>query len=248
MHESELPLIICNVWDVPSAQIARRLGFRAIGTSSAAIAAMLGYRDGEEISFEEVFYIVQRIRSAVDLPLTVDIEAGYGATADQVARNIILLNDLGVCGVNIEDSYCNPGRTLLGVDVFAGKLAEICKILAESECEIFVNVRTDTFLLGLENALEETIIRGNRYREAGADGIFVPCITSNNDISEVVSQLSLPLNVMCTPRMPNFEVLGGLGVKRISMGNYAFDKVGQLLDEELSTILTDNSFEKLIAQ
>ena len=103
LHEKETPLLICNVWDVESAKIAQQLNFKAIGTSSGAIATMLGYKDGEEISFNELEYIVGRITKTTNIPLTVDLEAGYSREPNKIVEHIKRFEQLGVVGVNIED-------------------------------------------------------------------------------------------------------------------------------------------------
>jgi 2-methylisocitrate lyase-like PEP mutase family enzyme len=104
LHCQAAPVLICNVWDVVSAKLAQKLGYQAIGTSSGAIAELLGYKDGEEMTFNELVYIVQRITKSIDVPLTVDFEAGYGRDPVGIAERIERLVNLGVVGVNLEDS------------------------------------------------------------------------------------------------------------------------------------------------
>ena len=112
-------------------------------------------------------------------------------------------------------------RELVNIDEFSNTLTAIKQKLIQAQINIFINVRTDTFLLGHTNVLEETKKRIHRYQAAGADGIFIPCITKESDISAVVKYIQLPVNVMCMPDLPNFEVLEKLKVKRISMGNFS---------------------------
>lgn len=104
LHHQSTPLLIANVWDASSAIAAQHAGYQATGTSSAAIAAMLGYEDGEAMSFDELLYIVTRIKSVSHLPLSVDVEAGFGRTASEITVNLKRLASLGVVGVNLEDS------------------------------------------------------------------------------------------------------------------------------------------------
>jgi len=245
LHRQESPLIICNVWDVASAKAAQNLNFQAIGTSSGAIASMLGYRDGEEISFSELAYIVERITKTVNLPLTVDLEAGYSQNPVEIAHNILRLSKLGVVGVNLEDSLVDGNRTIVEADDFSILLGNVCSILARQTQEVFINVRTDTFLLGVPNAVQETIKRAHLYQKAGAGGLFVPCIEKEEDIKSIINEINLPLNVMCMPNLPAFGVLEKLGVKRISMGGFVFKKTNQLLEKELGYIIQNNSFKNL---
>lgn len=245
LHDQEKPLLICNVWDVVSAKAAEKLNFNVIGTSSGAIATMLGYNDGEEISFQELMYIVERIAKSVNLPLTVDLEAGYSRSPNEIAKNIIQLAELGVVGINLEDSIVNGKRALVDATIFSNSLEEVCSILAQKNQRMFINVRTDTFLLKVPNAVAETIKRAKKYREAGAKGLFVPCIENESDIKTVVSKIDLPLNVMCMPNLPSFDVLASLGVKRISMGNFVFNKTSKFLEHELKQIIQHNSFKNI---
>ena len=159
LHQQAEPLIICNVWDVASAQAAEQSGFKVIGTSSAAIACMLGYADGEFMPFNELLYIVKRITACSKLPLTVDIEAGFSDDAQTTANYIKALAEVGVVGINIEDSKVNKTngeRVLVNEKHFAQYLLAITTLLAKDNISLFINVRTDTFLLGVEDAIEET--------------------------------------------------------------------------------------------
>jgi len=248
LHKQEKPILICNVWDVVSAKAAVNLGYQVIGTSSGAIASMLGYEDGEEMSFSELEYIVKRISQSVKLPLSVDLEAGYSRNPDEIVTHIQSLSDLGVVGINIEDSLVENGnRTLLDADIFEKILNEVCSKLKNKGIEMYVNVRTDTFLLGCSNPVKETVTRAKKYQAAGADGLFVPCIVQEEDIQNLTKEIPLPLNVMCMPELPDFERLHNLGVKRISMGNFVFNKMEQQVKKELQHIQQSNSFTSLFA-
>ena len=112
---------------------------------------------------------------------------------------------------------------------------------------MFVNVRTDGFLLGMHNALTETLERISIYENTGANGIFIPCITARGDIHEVVNATNLPVNVMCMPSLPDFEELTSLGVKRISMGPFLFNKVNDALAQLATKIITENNFKPIFS-
>jgi 2-methylisocitrate lyase-like PEP mutase family enzyme len=246
LHQQAEPLIICNVWDVASAKTAETLGFSAIGTSSAAIARMLGYADGEHMPFDELLFIVKRIATCSELPLTVDIEAGFSDDAQITAAYIKALAQVGVVGINIEDSKVNKTseeRVLMNENSFAGYLSALTTQLAKDNNTLFINVRTDTFLLGVEDAIEETKKRCKLYQAAGADSLFVPCIVEVEAIAEIVSSTTLPINVMCMPDLPDFDSLKTLGVKRISMGNFLFDTMQDDLAARLNNIVQSNSFK-----
>jgi 2-methylisocitrate lyase-like PEP mutase family enzyme len=240
LHQQSAPLLLANVWDVASARAAQQAGYLAIGTSSAAIAAMLGYEDGEQMSFAELLLVVKRIRAVCPLPLSVDMEAGYGDTAQEIAANLQQLAKLGVVGVNLEDSrVVNGKRQLQDARQFAGQLREIRARVTDP---LFFNIRTDTFLLNVENALAETLLRGQLYREHGADGLFVPCVVNNPDIAAIARQITLPLNVMCMPTLADFAQLAALGVRRISMGNFIHAALQSRLNDLLLAVQTQQSF------
>lgn len=245
LHRQDTTLIIGNVWDVPSAKVAKKLNFQAIGTSSSAIASLLGYNDGEEMEFSELEYVVKRIASNVDLPLSVDLESGYGENPKQIADNIKRLANLGVVGINIEDSKVEGDRILLDAEDFSEKLKQTKKYLEKDNVDVFLNVRTDTFILLKEKVVKETILRIKLYQEAGANGIFTPCIEKVSDIQEVVNCTELPINVMCMPNLPNFDSLAQIGVKRISMGNFLFDKMYEQYEGSLQNVLLQKSFNSI---
>tara|TARA_R110000737_G_scaffold226870_2_gene241322 strand:+ start:709 stop:1404 length:696 start_codon:yes stop_codon:yes gene_type:complete len=230
---------------VPSTALAEKLGFRAIGTSSFAIASILGYNDGEEMEFSELEYFVERISSVSKLPLSVDLESGYSRRPKKIAENIIRLGNLGVVGINFEDSKVENKRTLLNENEFAKTISEVKELLEKANVDMFLNVRTDTFLLGHSNVIVETKKRIKLYESAGADGIFTPCIEKKTDIEEIVNSTTLPINVMCMPNLPNFDTLEKLGVKRISMGNFLFDKMYSSLEKITQNVLTDKSFNSI---
>lgn len=242
LHTEKNPLLICNVWDVVSARAAELNGFTAIGTSSGAIATMLGYKDGEEISFDELLFIVKRIKKNTHLPLSVDIEAGYSRDPKEIINHIHQLVELGISGINIEDTTVCHQRELVDAEHFSSLIDQIAK---EYGNKIFLNVRTDAFLLGLPNALEETLFRIKKYEKAGADGIFVPCIIDENKIKIVCGSTRLPVNVMCMPGLVDFEKLENLGVKRISMGNFVYNKIQTDLKDLLIKIREQKSFKTL---
>lgn len=240
-HQSDL-LLLCNVWDAASARAAEKSGFQAIGTSSAAIATQLGYDDGEQMRFGELLTIVARIAQSTALPLSVDMEAGYSRQADEVVEHITALVDLGVVGVNIEDSVVAGQRQLVDAESFADFVATVQSRLQAENRPVFLNVRTDCFLLGTANAQSETLRRVRLYCDAGADGIFVPCIERESDIQRVVEASTVPVNVMCMPNLPAFSVLKTLGVRRISMGNFVFDAMLKQLEQRFEAIITQQSF------
>lgn len=245
LHNQENLLLIGNVWDVQSASIFEEKGYKAVGTSSAAIATSLGLEDGEQMSFKQLNEIVKNITSKISIPLTVDIEGGYSRNVNEIIENIVTLHKNGVVGINIEDSIVVEERRILDAEEFGKTIRAIKAYLKENEIDIFLNVRTDFFIMGLDNPVEETIKRIKVYEKSGADGIFVPCITSEKDIKQVVETTTLPINVMTMPNLPNFNKLQELGVKRISMGPFIYSNITDHLKKTLQNIEKDQSFNCL---
>jgi len=246
LHQQSTPLLIANVWDAASAMTAQQAGYQALGTSSAAIAAMLGYDDGEAMSFDELLYIVTRIRAVSHLPLSVDVEAGFGTHADEIAEHLIRLVQTGVVGINLEDSkVVNGVRRLDDALAFSRNLTEIRTRLNAENYPLFLNIRTDTYLLHHEQALQETLLRGRLYKAAGADGLFVPGLTSEQEINMIAEELTLPLNVMCMPDLPTFGRLQAAGVSRISMGNFVHSAIQSKLNNLLQRIQSQQSLAEV---
>lgn len=246
LHEQNDPLLIGNVWNVQSAKAYEKLGYQAVATSSSAMAFSLGYEDGENMSFDEYFYIVERILKSISIPLSVDLEGGYGKTAEEIFLNIFRLAEAGVVGINIEDSIIIDGtRKLLNTKDFYEKLNAMILKLKEQNIDMFINVRIDPFLLGVDHAVEETLKRIKIIEEAGADGIFVPCITEIHDIENVINASKLPFSVMCMPELPDFDTLKKIGVKRISSGNFLNGYIYGQLESVLKDIGDTGSFSPI---
>jgi len=243
LHMQDQPLLVGNVWDVASTQAAEQSGYCAVGTSSAAIASSQGLEDGETLKFDDVLSLSKQIVAHTSVPVTVDIEGGYSRDPAQIAKHVIELANVGVTGVNIEDSVVDTERGLVDPAHFAACIDSVKQALANEGVSMFLNIRTDTFLLNIDHALEQTKKRILLYQQAGADGIFVPCLETEGDIRNVAASTELPLNVMCTPSLLGFEKLKALGVKRISMGNYMFEHIRAHMFKEFRSVLREQSFQ-----
>jgi len=165
LHNQARPFILANVWNVKSARIVEAGGFEAMATSSGAIADSLGYKDGEQIPFSELLYVVKRIRSCTSIPLSVDLERGYTDDLTLLNEYIQMLIDAGVAGINLEDAQ--------GEHIYLKKLSSIKNYVTKTNQQLFINARTDGFLQKLPSALETTLQRAGLYQDAGADGLFV---------------------------------------------------------------------------
>ena len=242
MHQRGNPLLLGNAWNVSSAKLFEKNGYKAIGTSSAAIANSLGYEDGQNIPFNLLLIVVERILADIHVPLSVDMEAGYGHHINEILEHLKKLHDAGVVGINLEDS--EKGH-LLPINQFTKKLEAIKNDLLKNSMKIFINARTDAFLLGESSPLEKTLDRISLYEDAGADGIFVPFVREKNDIVSITAATRLPLNVLCVPGLPSFEILAGWGVSRISLGSTAFRATYRNFESIIKMVAADKSVSSL---
>jgi len=246
LHRNATPLLMGNIWDVKSARIFEAADYKAIGTSSMAVAKSFGYDDGEKLPFETLLQLAKEVVAAVNIPFSVDMEGGYSRVTREIIWNIEKLHDAGVVGINLEDTIAGDARALQPVADVQKMLSAVANHISQHHLNMFLNVRTDGFLLGMPTALAETLARVKSYESAGADGVFVPCITSSNDIKAVVKATRLPMNVMCVPGLPGFEELESLGVKRISMGPFFFNKAYDSMLQLAKTISDDKNFSSIL--
>ncbi len=226
LHHQSTPLLIANVWDAVSAQAAEKSGLTVIGTSSHAIANMLGYEDGQNIPFDEMLYIIERIKKSVSIEVSADIESGFTEDLNQLNQYIEKLVDIGIVGINLEDGNTDEkSRILSDSSILESKIKSIKNNLKSKGKDIFINARIDTYTTKVEDPLSETLKRGKIYKDAGADGIFVPLVEEKNDIEKIINEVGLPLNVFVTPKLNSYRLISQLGVHRISSGNKVYAKV-----------------------
>jgi 2-methylisocitrate lyase-like PEP mutase family enzyme len=240
LHQQETAFLLANAWNVKSAQLIEKAGFNAIATSSGAIANALGYEDGEKMPFTELLYIIQRIKASTTIPLTVDMERGYSDDLNVLQDNIQKLLDIGVSGINIEDSQ--------GEEVYLRKLESIKNHLSKTNQKLFINARTDGFLQKLSSPLETTLKRATLYKNAGADGLFVPGVTDVDLIKEITWDTTLPVNVVATPNLFDIKTLEKNGVKRISMAGFLYGATYKQLGKISEAIVVENSMEHLFQE
>lgn len=214
LHHQGL-LLLANVWDAGTARLVESLGAKAIATTSAGVAWSLGYPDGDALPIAKLADVVAGISRLLRVPLTVDSESGYSDDPATVAENIARLIDAGAAGINIEDGGNEPA-------LLCAKIERIKRTGARMGVDVFVNARTDVYLAGLApegRRVEETLARAQRYRESGADGLFVPGVVDGGEIQAISAGVALPLNVMARPTLPPASQLERLGVRRLSAGS-----------------------------
>jgi len=244
MHQEPELLFLPNAWDVISAMILEQSGFKAIGTTSWGIANALGYTDGEKIEFSELLSLVAKIVSAVNIPVTVDIESGYGLNNQSIAQNVLKLAKLGVAGINIEDSFKNVSG-LIDTQYQCGVITAIRQALdLEGYNDFFINARIDTYF-HLSDPLDETINRAAAYVNSGADGIFVPGLSQSDEIKQLVNTIDAPINLLSLPELTDSNKLTELGVKRFSIGNGLSDAVTAFIEAQSHHMFTHKNTENL---
>lgn len=237
LHHQSQPLVVANAWNAKSALLIEKAGFDAIATSSGAIADSLGYKDGENIPFAELLYIIKRIKATTTIPLSVDMESGYTKDLDALNNHIQQVIDAGAAGINLEDNQ--------GEELYLTKLSSIKNYLLQTNQQLFINARTDGFLQKIDNPLENTIRRAKIYEDAGADGLFVTGVQDEEVIKAVVASTTLPVNVVGVSKLTSVKLLADWGVKRISMAGILYNTAYKNLDNVLTTIKTDNSLAAL---
>ncbi len=245
-------LLLPNAWDVVSARIFEEAGFTAIATTSAGIAFSLGYPDGQRISREEMIARIARIVRAVKLPVTADLEWGFGSTPEEVARTTREVIEAGAVGMNLEDASGRADQPLLPLEQAVEKIKAVRETAAQMRVPMVVNARTDVNLLEGGNPdadYRETVRRLNAFRDAGADCVFAPGIKDAETIGRLVREVACPLNVLAMPGTPPISELEKLGVARVSVGSgFIRATLSSLraMAEELKTSGTYSALEQAI--
>jgi 2-methylisocitrate lyase-like PEP mutase family enzyme len=219
LHAGPALLVLPNAWDVVSARVIEDAGFPAIATSSAGIAWALGYADGERISRGEMLAVVRRIVASVRVPVTADVEGGYGATPDAAAETARGVIAAGAVGLNLEDGT-NEGR-LLDTGLQMDRIRAVREAAHSARVPLVVNARTDAFEVkqwSPPERLSAAVRRANGYRAAGADCLFVPHVSDADTIGRLAREIEGPLNVIAGPPAPTLPELARLGVRRASLG------------------------------
>ncbi|MFF7452945.1 isocitrate lyase/phosphoenolpyruvate mutase family protein [Kitasatospora sp. NPDC008115] len=210
-------LVLPNAWDAGSAAVIAAAGAAAIATTSGGVSWSLGRGDGQRLDRASAVEAAHRVAAAVDLPVTVDAEGGYGPAPADVAGTVRALVGAGAAGVNLEDSTA-VGGPLYAVDEQAARL-RAARTAAEAAGlpELLLNARTDVFLFGL-GGLDEALARAEAYAAAGADGLFVPGLLDLDALAELCARSPLPVNAMAVAGGPSVAELAAAGVRRISAG------------------------------
>lgn len=249
MHRGQRILLLPNAWDVASARVFEEAGFGAIATTSAGIAFTLGYPDGQRISRNEMLQAVSRIATAIKVPITADVEAGYGDRPEDAAQTALAVIESGAVGMNLEDASGHVNHLLVDLQLQLEKIAAINESKRKTGVPIVLNARTDVYLLQVgpgEKRYDQALRRLAAFRDAGADCLFLPGLRDAATIGRMVKDLNFPLNILAGPGSPSVPELQQLGVARVSLGSSTMRATIGLLGriaEELKTTGTYRSLE-----
>jgi len=224
MHRGGKILVLPNAWDVASARIFENAGFGAIATTSAGVAFTLGYPDGEKISREEMLARVARIARAVKVPVSADLEAGYGQRPEDAARAAREAIEAGAVGMNLEDGTDDGTHPLAELSLQLERIRAVREAALKTGVLLVLNARTDVYLAKIGDPAkryDETVRRLVAFRDAGADCVFVPGLTDADTIGRIVGDVRCPVNILAGPGAPSAPELEKLGVARVSVGSGA---------------------------
>ena len=244
LHRKGDPLILFNAWDVATAKALAKTS-PAVATSSAAVASALGYADREDVPLDMMIGLVSRMTAAVSVPVSIDLEAGYGDTPDAAATSATKILKAGAIGINIEDGLSGGKRQLVNPDQHAAKITAVREAAQKLEIRLFINARTDPFLLKFgspDECLNEAAKRAKAYSDAGADGIFVPGLTDLALIEKFVQLTPLPVNIMVTQGVPEIPDLARVGVRRVSLGPWPMMAAMRVIGQAAGAVVASKQY------
>ena len=248
LHKSDSLLVLPNAWDVASAVIFEKAGFKAIGTTSAGIAYSLGYPDGEYIELEDIIDCSKRLTKRINVPLSVDLETGFSTSLEGIQANVKQIIESGAVGINIEDGITQPSNSLTDIELQVERIQAISELKKDLGIPFVINARTDAFWLKMseeKDRLTLALERAKAYAEAGADCIFVPAMLNRDLVQTLVTEIPLPLNIIATPDGLSIAELEELSVARLSLGSGpARASLG--LTQKIANELKQGSFESMI--
>ena len=242
LHVPGRPVLIANAWDAGSARLIESCGGAAIATTSAGLAWARGYPDGDALPPAILAAAVAEIARVIDVPLSVDAEGGYSDLPARVGEVVRAIVDAGGIGINIEDGSSGP-------DLLVAKIAAARTAAARAGVGLFINARTDVYLRSLvaaDAAIDETLARAARYRDAGADGLFVPAATDPDAIRRIAADAGLPLNVLVVPGLAPVAELARLGVARVSAGSGIAQAAAGIARKATLEFLDDGRYDTIL--
>jgi 2-methylisocitrate lyase-like PEP mutase family enzyme len=250
LHHGPQMLLLPNAWDVASARILEECGHPAIATSSAAVAYSLGYPDGQRISRGEMLEVAGRIARATNIPVTADLEAGYGTTPKDMADTVKAAITAGIIGMNLEDVTGDDEGSLVDLPLQVEKIRAIREAASSAGVPFVLNARTDIYLMPIgpeATRFERTVERLRAYREAGADCLFAPGVYDLETIQKLVKAVEAPLNILANPACPPVAEMEKAGVARGSAGSGIMRAAMGLVQRIGKEMLESRSCEMMFA-
>jgi 2-methylisocitrate lyase-like PEP mutase family enzyme len=238
-------LMLPNIWSPIGARILQARGYPAVATASAAISGFLGYEDGEKIKRSTLIDVIGRIARCVDVPVTADIEAGYGQSVSEVEETVHEAIDSGVVGINIEDKL-EEGGALRAVEDQCQRISAVRHVASRQGLHLVINARVDSYLSSSftsnEEATEETVARAKAYSEAGADCIYPIGPGDEKTVRMLRARIDAPINILVTPSAEPLSVLEAIGVNRVSFGPFVFRSCLRKFVEIADTLMSNGAY------
>ncbi len=250
LHHGPKLLLLPNAWDVASARILEEAGHPAIATTSAGIAYSLGYADGQKIPRDEMLSMVARIARAVRVPVTADLESGYGNTPEAVAETVRAAIEAGAIGMNLEDLSGEEKNPLLDLPRQIAKIQAVRETASQLGVPFVLNARTDVFLAAIgpeESRFDHTVERLRAYRKEGADCVFAPGVTDLATIEKLVKAVEAPLNILALPACPPIADMERAGVARVSTGSSIMRAAMGITQRIAKEMIADRSCQTMYA-
>lgn len=251
-HDKEI-LVLLNSWDIASSRIAEACGCKAVATTSMGLAATLGYPDSQVIKLPELINVVSGIVKSVQVPVTVDFEAGFGKNLGEIVDSVRKIIATGIVGINIEDSI-DQSPNLTDTNEFCERITAIRALSDSLGFHLVINARTDSFYTSSASRaekLKESIRRGNLYKEAGADCIFVQPVWDKETIATLVKEINAPINILANPGLnaelpPPVRELQDLGVARLSLGSAMMKATLALVRKVANELSGSGTYDQLM--
>lgn len=249
LHQQSTTFTLPNAWNPISAKLYQDSGFKAVGTTSAGMAISLGYPDGQQLPLQKMIDATKEIVDSVTIPVSADIEAGYGKTVEDVLETVKRIMDVGVVGINIEDGTGDPQHPIADLSYQTSVIEAIRELSLSSysgNAPFFINARTDFYWLNLGTEAERfanAVERAKSFEKAGADCIFIPGVSDKQTIQELRSVISKPINLLAGPSMPTVQELSEMKIERLSTGSGPFRAVATFIKSLSDDIMHENSFQ-----
>ncbi|MFE1871928.1 isocitrate lyase/phosphoenolpyruvate mutase family protein [Streptomyces sp. NPDC059496] len=241
LHTPAAPLALANAWDVASARIVAAAGAPAVATTSAGVAWSLGSPDGDALARDRALDLIARVVAAVPVPVTADIEGGFGGGATAVGETVTGVLSAGAVGINIEDGHRDPAEQI-------ERLAAARAAADAAGVPLYINARIDTYLRGFgEDAtrLDDTLARAAAYLRAGATGVFVPGVLDPDTVAELAKGIDAPLNILLGPDAPTVAAFGALGVSRVSLGSWVAEAAYAVVRRATEELISEGTYGAL---